>query len=213
MNFAVQSLILLLACMSATEKVQAGILLSSGAKWSVFSLEPEKEEPTPNYQGMTGELKFGYSFRQIFDLAANVQYTPGHVGMVKVPGEGANLIFYGGEIAARIRESVYFAFRGGTGSYQLLMRTLDDEVGGRWKGPAGGISIGGIVPFGKTDFFQISFDFLQMITSKQDAEGESGKRRVDQFSIGVSYIFNGRHNSAIENSFFSHYLNSFLFWE
>jgi len=211
---SIVSTVSILAMSAGAGVAKAGLLFSVGPKWSVFSLEPLDEEATPNYQGVSGEMTVGYSFKQIFDMAGHFEYTPGTVGMVQVPGEGANLMFYGGQIAARIHNSVFFALRGGTGSYHLLSRTTDEEVSGDWSGPSGGFSIGGMLAGSKSSFIQVTFDFLHMILTQQDSISDvSGKRRVDQFSIGVNYTFNGRKSSMVENSFFSHYLNSFLFWE
>ncbi|MEZ4743689.1 MAG: hypothetical protein R3B45_14805 [Bdellovibrionota bacterium] len=200
------------------KSAMAGFLVGGGPTWNVFSMQPEDDEATPNYQGIGGQFKLGYSFQQIFDISAHVQYSPGNVGMVKLEGEGANLAFYGGEVAARILGSVYFALRGGKAYYQLLKKTREDEITGAWQGPAGGFSLGGIVPLNKYNFIQISCDFLHLVASREggnanELDEESGKRRVDQFSIAINYIYNGYKNSVIENSFFSQYLNSILFWE
>jgi hypothetical protein len=195
----------------------AGVLFAPALKWSIFSFEPVAAEDTPNYQGMTGEVKGGYSFRQIFDIVGFVNYTAGNPGIFSVPADNANFVFYGGEIAARIAQSVYFALRGGTASYQLLKLGVHDrEVPGEWTGPGFGFSLGGISAFGnsKRSSLQVSFDFLQaQVTELHAVSDEGTTRKIDEFSICMTYVLNGYHNAAIEGSFFSSYLNSLIFWE
>ncbi len=217
MNMLLAGLLLFLLSALSSDGARAGVLVAPGLKWSVFSFEPEEQEDTPNYQGITGELKFGYSFRQIFDLAALANYTAGNPGMVKVPDDNANFVFYGGELAARIHKAVYFAIRGGSASYQLLkLGGHADEVLGHWAGPGFGFSLGAFTFFerSKTSGLQVSLDMMQTTARKLNAvEGETSERRLQQFSIGFTYVFNGYHNAAIENSPLSSYLNTFIFWE
>ena len=208
---------LLLLHVLLASSAYAGVLIAPSVKWSIFAFEPEDTENTPNYEGITGELKAGYSFRQVFDLAGLVNYSAGNPGMFSIPAENANLVFYGGEIGARIYQAVYFAIRGGKSSYQLLKPgTHDSEIAGEWTGPGMGFSLGAISPLerNKRSSLQLSFDFLQTsVTKLHAAAGEATARKIDQFSISATYVFNGYHNAAIENSFFSSYLNSFIFWE
>jgi hypothetical protein len=210
-------LILFFASLTLPRVSYGGVLFNPGIKWSIFSFEPTGTEDTPNYQGVTGELKAGYSFRQVFDIAALGNYTAGNPGMVKLPEENANVTFYGGEIAARIYQTVYFGVRGGKASYQLLTRGMDDnEIRGKWEGPGFGFSLGAISPTerSKRTGMQFSFDFLQARVEEANPEGEAGEpRTIDQFSISITYVYNGYHNAAIENSFFSNYLDSLIFWE
>lgn len=200
--------------LSYSQKSLAGFMVAPSVKWSVFSLEPEAEEKTPNYQGVAPALSFGYSFFQMLDLTAFAQYTPGNLNLVKIPGEAATLLYYGGEIAARIQKSVYFAVRGGGVSYQLLTKKLDYETEGVWEGPAGGLSLGAISMIDKNNYLQVSLDFMHAVFQKvnREEDEENPKRRMDQFSISFTYVFND-YKRTLTNNFFGNYLNSFIFWE
>lgn len=189
----------------------AGWLVAGGPRWATFATRPEKAEPTPNYFGYGAGLSLGYSFKQVMDFGAFGYYVPGQLGQAEVFKESAVFYAYGGELAFRIAETVYLGFRGGTAEYQLYGRELDEELGGEWVGPAGGFSIGALHKLKTMHYLQTSFDVMHAVVENTDTE-ELGKRRIDSFSVSLTYVYNGKGSSRIENSVFGQFMNSFIFF-
>jgi hypothetical protein len=197
-------------------EAKAGFLASPSAKWTTFSARPEGGEPTPNYFGFAAGLSLGYSVRQVFDLAFNAQFLPARLGNASFGANDSQMIFYGGELGLRIANAVYLGMRAGTAEYRLLYQQREEELPGRWSGPAGGVSLGAIHGASKDHFFQTSLDFLHAVTTRQDSIAgggvqETGKRRFDAISISFAYVFNSYNNERIQNTIFKDFLDSISF--
>ena len=182
-------------------QAKAGLLISGGLGWGLFTFEPEHEEVTHNYFGVGPELTLGFSFLQKIDIALFVNYTPGHRGRATIGEENASLVFTGGQLSFRLKDKVFFGIRGGQANYHLLKYELGtDEVIGHWIGPTGGIIIGSIYKVNKTNYWQLSLDIMHSVLDKQDltpqevqkieASSTTGKRRLDSFRLTVNYTFN-----------------------
>lgn len=206
-------LALALSALSAGQ-ARAGVLVSAAAKWGSFAARPLDSEPTPNYYGLGLGMNFGYSFSQVFDVTFFSHYLPAHLEASKLGAEGAHMFSYGGEIGLRFSQSVFLAIRAGSGRYKLIQEQQSDdleEVAGSWQGPAGGFSVGAVHPLDKENFFQTSLDVLHAITVDNDNLVD-GKRRFDLFTISVSYVFIGYKSRLMDNSIFSDFIDSVIFY-
>jgi hypothetical protein len=200
--------IISLSMMMPLEEVYAGFMISPELKWGNYSSRPEDEEPTPNYTGLGGGLHMGYSAGQIFDIAAFGFYIPGALSGSDFGGSDAAFYGYGGEMAFRIKNSVYFALRAGEGAYELYNQKKDWELSGNWGGTIGGISLGAIHQFSKRHFIQTSFDLYHGVMENTSGE-RAQKRKIDGFAVSIGYVFNGYKNRMIENTIFKGFLDSF----
>ncbi len=199
-----------------SSQAYAGLLVNPGLAWSIYSFEARQGEDTPNYSGYSPSAVLGYSFGQLLDLGLDLSYTGGSLGKAEFGGERTTLLAYGGVVAARIAESVYLGVTGGHGIYHHLeeMKADELEVKGKWQGPTIGFRLGAFFPSSKTNATQFTFGFLHAIVSPHSSsDGNiSEKRRLDQFSIGLSYVFNGYENAMIDNSLFGQYFKSLAIW-
>jgi hypothetical protein len=203
------------ALLGATPAV-GGVYVSPSVRWASFSARPEAEEKTPNYYGYGAGLQLGYSFGQVFDFGGFGTYLPARIGSAAMDGADAKLSLYGGELAVRIADSVYFALRGGASMYELVTQKRDDELTGRWRGPAFGVALGAVKRLSKQSFVQTSFELMHTIVErakKDDADGaDAGKRRLDSFGISLAYLFNNQSSYRVDNAIFQNFLDALTFW-
>lgn len=190
------------------------MLFTPAVGWSTFSFEAENEEVTPNYQGLTLDVTYGYSFDQKIDLAAYVSYISANTGVFKVNGETAALSHYGAKFGIRVQKAVYIGIYGGGSMYQLYTAKEEVEHKGTWEGVNGGLEIGAILPKRKTKAYQVSFKIDESILSKLNREDGEEKvlKRLDTFTLTLAYVMNGK-KSSIDDSFLGHYLKSLSFWD
>lgn len=190
----------------------AGVYFAPAVRWASFAARAESGEATPNYYGYGGALSLGYSVKQRVDIGAYGAYIPGRRKHAEFGADDASLVSYGGELGFRIAESVYFGLRGGSSSYQLYTRTDAAELGGLWRGPSVGFSIGAVAKLTKQSYFQTTLDVMQHILEADDETDGPGKRRFDSFGISLTYLFNGYDTSMIEDSIFKDFLDSAIFF-
>ncbi len=192
---------------------RAGLLISPGVMASSWSFDPEASEPTPNYAGLGFGLSLGWSFEQIFDVAAWARHQPGFRGTPELLGaEDAALQGFGVEFALRMAKGLYLGLRTGTGLYRHISLATDSEVRGSWSGPIVGGSLGGIFPTDRETSWQIALDLSHVIAS-QDAgpPADANVRRITSAGLSVSWVFNGWSSAATENNFFRSFLKSSWF--
>jgi len=204
------------AAVFAASTAYGGFLLAPGLRSGVMSFDDKDSEPTPNYYGFGGALSVGYSAGQKFDMALFGQYSPGKQKRPVANAEDASLFAYGGEIAARINDRVYFGVRGGTATYNLLAPPQENEINGKWTGPAFGFSIGAFASQDRDGMhaWQVTLDALHAIVSPVDEVAkfyEDDKRRITCFSLSLTFVFNRRADNVIENRLFKSFLESSFF--
>lgn len=189
----------------------AGWFVSPEVKWSSFSFEPTHAEPTPNFYAWGLSLDAGYSVSQVFDLGVFGQYLPGRLHAAEFGKGDASLVSYGGELAWRIADTVYVGLRGGASQYDLNTQSDPSELAGHWGGPAGGLVLGAVTRLSKTQFLQTTFELMESVVADQTGQG-LGQRRIDQFALGLGYVFNGEGKShLIESGIFRDFLNTLVF--
>lgn len=204
----------LLGFLGLAAPARAGWYLAPEARWGVFAARPEAGENTPNYYGYGGTLSFGYSPRQMVDIGAYGSYLPGALKHAEIGKDDATLVSYGGELGFRIADAVYLGFRGGPDKYRLNQPSDDPErpeLAGKWTGVCGGLSLGAVMRASKQFIVQTTLDVMHHVV-KQEDEPELGKRRFDEFSVGLTFMLNSHKAYLIENSIFKDYLDSIVFW-
>lgn len=175
--------------------------------WSSFAFQPETEgQITPNYFGLGLNGAVGYSLKQALDVALFFNYTPAVNGHVDIGKEKARLYQYGGQIALRIQDQIFFGVKFGTGQYQLFTKVDPDlEVSGKWEGQSYAATIGSIYKADKKNYWQLSLEFGHMIIGKIDlALGEKWpeRRKIDQFILSAGYTFNGSLKKLFKRGLF-----------
>ena len=213
----VRTIVLVLLCFWQG-RANAGALVSPSVRWGAYAFRPVDQESTPNYFGVGGGLRVGYSIGQTVDLSLFYDYMPGKLEHSATPFEHTSALSFGGfELGLRILESLFLAGRVGRMDFHLFERTDPNEVGGHWAGLGAGGSVGGIVKVGASRFWQVSLD-ANSGTSLNDVDesalGSSGERKVrqmDNFCLSVAYVFNHFYNSSVDNSSVGSFLKS-LSW-
>lgn len=201
-----------LLAISVATSARAGVYLAPSVKWASFAARSVEGESTPNYYGYGGALSLGYSLKQVVDLGAYGTYIPGKRKQAEFGADDATLVSYGGELAFRFGQTVYFGLRGGPSSYHLLARTDTSELGGLWTGSSAGFSIGAVAKLSKQSFFQTTLDVMQHVLTADDEANGTGERRFDSFGISLTYMFNSFDSSAIEDTIFKDFLDSAVFF-
>ena len=184
---------------------QGGILLAPGVSWNNFVFEPVAHENTPNYYGYGGHLSLGYSVMQVLDFAAYGEYVPGQLNAAELGKEGARIYSYGGELAFRIGQALYIGGRGGSAGYSLIQRTYPEEVGGRWTGVGGGVSLGLIIPTSRMNMWQATLDFGQMTVRPVETPTDPA-RRISHISLKLAFVYNSLHISRLDNAIYNNLL-------
>jgi len=209
---AAKPVLVILAITLGAAPLQAGWLVTTALHWKTFSFAPVEEEATPNYYGYGGQLNFGYSFNQVFDLAVFGNYTPGQLKNPEIGQEDASLMGYGGELGLRLFKAIYFAGRGGSYKYNLIHQHKDEEVDGRWQGTGGELAIGAIFSMhkSKTSYWQVSLDYGKFIMQNAD-DPETGARKIDAISVNFGYVFNSFNAISATDGIFRDFLNSLGF--
>lgn len=187
------------------EWVNAGLLFSASAHWSVFAFRPVVEQDSsPNYYGLGPGLVAGYSLFQAFDAAAFVDYTPGQRGAPNIQNETASLTHYGLQIAMRLEDKVYLGIKVGQGVYHLVRKdSIEDEVEGLWQGPSGGLMLGAIHKEDKRNYWQLTLEFMHTTAGRiQQAKGSPVQhdRQLDSFKLSISYTYNDFVNHMMKRS-------------
>lgn len=217
-----QKMTIYLAVVAATASVftptpcLAGLLIAPGMRAGVMSFEDKDGEPTPNYYGIGGALSVGYSVGQKLDLALFGQYSPGKQKRPVVNEEDATLFAYGGEIGGRFSDRVYFAVRGGSATYNLLAPPRENEINGKWSGPAFGFSVGAYFVTDRegSSSWQATLDVLHAIITPSDPVADAygdDSRRITCFSFSLTYVLNKQADTVIENLLFKGFLESAFF--
>lgn len=206
-----------LALLGLAEPALAGFYVAPEIKWGSFSARPEAGEATPNYYGYGGGLHLGFSAKQVFDMGAYGTYMPGTKGAAEFGAGDATFVTYGGELALRMSQAVYFGLHGGVATYDLKNRTRPEELPGTWSGPSGGLAIGAIHALSKQSFIQTTVDFTHAVVKSDDAAAAQGlttaaKRRFDAFTLSIGYVFNDYSSYLIENTIFKGFLDSMNFF-
>ena len=187
-----QVFVLALLC-SWTAVAEAGALVSPSVRWGAYAFRPLEQESTPNYFGVGGGIRAGYSIGQTVDFALFYDYIPGKLEHSGTPIEHTSALSFGGfEVGFRILESLFLAGRVGRMDFHLFDRTDPNEIGGHWAGLGAGGSVGGIVKIDRSKFWQVSLD-ANSGTSLNDvddgASGSSGERQIrqiDNFCLSVA---------------------------
>ncbi len=189
--------------------VWAGIFVSPSLKWVNMSFRPLDEEPTLNYYAYGYGLNLGYSFDQFCDITAVGHYFPGNLHEPKFPLETRPFIFYGGELGFRFLDTIYLGGRVGGTWLQQVTKTVDEELGGEWRGLGAGGSLGAYFKVNRDAFTQVSFDLFTVNSFLRQDEPVGDKRKFDVFSLSIAYIFSSYQNSGIENTLFKGFLDNF----
>ena len=190
---------------------QAGWFAAPEASWSSFSFEPTHGEVTPNYYGIGLGLSAGYSVSQAFDLGIYGQDLPGRLHAAQFGKGDATLVSYGGELAWRFADTVYFGLHGGLTQYDLKTQTDPTELPGRWSGPSGGLALGAVTRLSKSQFIQATFELTEAVVADASNQG-LGKRKLDQFAFGLTWAFIGEGRShLIESGIFKDFLDTLVF--
>ncbi len=182
-----------------------GPLVKAGPVWRFFSMQPQSNEDTPNYQGYGLDFVAGYSIRRVLDVGLLGQYTPGNLGAPGLQGEDASLALLGGTVALRFSNLVYAGIYGGTGYYNGINHAAVEKgaLKGNWQGPAGGVTVGATVGqprSGGTVTTQIQLFAERMWTEgRQTALAEREKRTFSAFGLGLIWVYNGLGGSSWEN--------------
>ena len=179
---------------SLATKACGGILLSSSLAWSAFAFRPANYEDSPNYRAVGPAFAVGYSYARAFDGAAYVNYIPGTQKNAKFGKEDAHLLLYGLELALRVNDAVFLGLRGGVGRYKFIKLNTDFDVPGEWQGNAAGFVLGAIHKVDKHNFWQLSLLLHHAMLARQlksPSNGANDLRRIDAFSLAVSYTFIG----------------------
>lgn len=180
-----------------TQPASAGILFYGETRWSNFVFEPKASEPTPNYYGYGFGLHLGYSIMQNVDIATFGIYTPGRLKEPKFGETDAVSTLYGGEIAARIVDSVYIGLRGGGTTYALNTKYSSDEVPGVWKGYGGELGLGAIIEVTRSHFWQVGVNLMHgVVACRQECDETGENRAIDGFSVSVGYGLNKKESSG-----------------
>lgn len=185
----------------------AGGMVNFGAQWRAHAFAPEASESTPNYYGIGPYLGLGWSLGSIVDLNLFTRYSPSQLENADVGKESAQIYSYGVEFGFRIARAFYLGFRGGMKSYELFAAELPEELEGRWQGPGGGFSIGGLVRTGKRSFLQVTFDIGSANLTYEKAEEGAGPRRMDWFGLTLSFCHIGLDRLRLDNVALGDWLN------
>ncbi len=191
----------------------AGPMVSFGAHWNNFAFEPVEEgDPVANFYGVGGELNLGYSLGGIFDTTAWGSYTPASRYNVEAGKEDAVLWSYGGKFGFNIWKSMYLTFQGGQYTYELIFNERDTELDGRWSGPGGGLSLGGIFPGkskNKTGAWRLGVDYTHCVMKEIDAgdDLENSERKLDVFAVSLTYVLMSKSRGS-GFGFFDDFLKS-----
>ncbi len=191
------------------ETARAGWYGEIAAGWYDSVFRPQAEEATQNYYGYGATLSGGYSPRQIFDLGLFASYHRGRDGDAKVGSGDLRLTYFGSEMGFRIAEALYLGFRGGPS--QISIPEPSTGLSQSWEGLSGSLRVGAVSKWSKTSFIQTTFEFIHHVVSNTKSP-ELGKRRLDSFSFGVSYLFNGDGRTTVENQIFDSFLDSINFF-
>lgn len=190
------------------DAARAGWLVVPGMYWQTYSVRPLAAEQTPNYTGYGARLTLGYSVNQVLDFGLFGAGGSGARDSGGLPGE-SQLGWYGGELGLRLAEAVYFGLRGGQAVYNLDSAEFEGEPLGQWLGVGGGVSLGAILKMSRRTAWQVTFDLSHAELAAPTPAGEP--RHLDAVSLTIGYVFNGFHNSRIENTIFKDYLDHLQF--
>jgi hypothetical protein len=198
--------VLLAAILVGEARCLAGGLVTIGPNWCNFVFEPKLREPTPNYYGYGARISAGYSIDQMVDLALYGQYSPGRLNSASTTETSAAVYDYGGEIGVRVFDVLYIGAHGGTWNYRLLRRSSEEEVGGAWSGPGGGLSFGMILPVNKEVKWQATLDLGQAVVTKTNKAADDvdlKSRNLSRASVTVSLVYNGYESGSTWNALFN----------
>ncbi len=182
-----------------------GPLVKGGPVWRFFSMQPESNEDTLNYQGYGLDFVAGYSIARALDFGLLCQYTPGNLGAPGLQGEDASLVMLGGAAGLRVSNLVYAGFYGGTGYFNGINHAAAQRgaLKGNWKGPAAGVTIGASIGQPRSSgavSTQIQLFVERMWTEgKQTATSEREKRAFSAFGLGLIWVYNGLGGASWEN--------------
>ena len=202
---------LALIILATSAPANAGILVSPAAGLGMFSSRPEVDESTPNYYGYRGSLQLGYSAKQIFDMGGFAEYQAGRHNRPALGDEDAAFYGWGGVVALRLGEAIYFGLRGGTYTYKQITGYAAERLPGSWHGPGGALAIGSLHEINKRSTIQFTVEFTTAVVTRQDVPAE-GKRRIDSFGIALSYVYNGYKSTLIDDQLFKGFLDSLSFF-
>lgn len=210
------SIAALVGLLLGASNAAAGILLSPSGRYVNFAFRPDGEMDTVNYYGVGAGVTAGYSIMQLLDIAGVMQLGRGRVNPVVNPeSRDAEYSFFGGEIAARLNQTVYIAARGGTATRTLNNQKLDTETPGSWSGNMIGGSIGGIIPAaGKSAFNQISVSFMSgpLMSCGSACPENATKKRLEMFTVDLSYVYNAAEKGGIDESPIGEFVKDLLTW-
>lgn len=200
-------------CFAGALESRAGVLVQGGPVWRFYSMVPQADEDTPNFQGYGLDLVAGYSIGRILDIGLLGQYTPGNLGAAKLMEEDSSLALLGGIVALRFSKLIYAGLYGGTGYYNGINHAAAEKglLKGNWQGPAGGLTIGATIGqprSGGTVTTQVQLFAERMWTEgKQTAEAEREKRSFSAFGLGLTWVYNGLGGSSWENQIIGGFLD------
>lgn len=173
--------------------------------YSIYSMNPEQDEKTPNYHGYFGQVSGGFSFLENLDLGLLINYTPGSYRKAELDSQHTGLLNYGACLNVRVQKTLSFSLLALKSHYEHISEHHPDALKGRWQGPGLGVGLGMLFEVSRSDFIQLEVSIQQSWLSAEDTDaGYSvpSKRRLSAFSVGVAYFIGNFQSFFTESKLF-----------
>ncbi len=200
----IQTIMLLLCCGYAASS-DAASFLAPKLGYSIYSMNPEQDEKTPNYHGYFGQVSAGLSLLPSLDLGLLINYTPGSYAKAQIVGTDTSLLNYGACLNVRVENSLSLSLQALKSHYEHISEHSPDALKGRWQGYGLGVGLGMLFEVTRSDFMQLEITVQRSWLVADDAEANISKpnqRRLSAFSIGFAYFFGNFQSFFTEAKFF-----------